>query len=374
MSPKDFKGAMNRQRSTQPPGGTSGVVGDRPNPYREELEQVAERFPSQEIELERLHDNPFQHLARPVIDEEALEELSASIKENGFYGTLLARPQRGTSGEYELAYGHRRREAARRAGLTSVPVKLLELDDVKMARIMASENFSREDLTPLGEANIVGYLYTSQNMSAEEVAAAVGKKRGWVQNRLALYQAPQDVKQMVEQKPEAFSHARLLIHVSDPVERTALIAQTLQNDLTFEQLRTYLEKPRTAAAPTTSSSNSNKERAYASLATSIEKSDRLNLEPNPPKATETTQNCITDANSEKSNNLLQETHQLESHTRSEELITPERLYRAEALKRLDRASVRFEKLTAAGKLAQDERDYLREIANRLNNILEQTDK
>lgn len=346
MPSKDFRGPLNKQRSATSLGtgqGRLGVVGDAPSPIREELEKATEQFPIREISIELLHDNPFQHLARPVLDEEALEELASSIRQNGFYGALLARKKRGATEQYEIAYGHRRREAGRKAGLKTVPVKVIEITDTQMARIMASENFAREDLTPLGEANVVGYLSTAQNMSTEEIAQVIGKKRGWVQPRLMLYQASQDIKQLVEQKPDAMSHVRLLVQIPNEIQRAHLIHDILENGLTFEQLRTQLDLLKEA-------------------------SSKLPIRP-------IDQNFTSSSNavdSEKHHNVLRETTPKIEIKATDSLLSRDRLQRSEALKRLDRAASKFEDLIGRNeyKLAADEKDYLAEIIGRLNSILD----
>lgn len=210
---------------------------------RQEMEAATATLPIQEVELELLLDNPFQYLARRNMDETTLQELVDSIKNNGFYGALLARRKTGQAGKLEVAYGHRRKEAARQAGLKTMPVKIVELTDAEMARIMASENFSRLDLDPIGEANVVGYLADQQNLSAREIAEIVGKKRGWVESRLALYNAPDILKRMVEEKPTTFSHIPLLLRVKKEEERLKkLVEQVMQEDLTLEEMRRLLEK------------------------------------------------------------------------------------------------------------------------------------
>ncbi len=343
MPPKDFKSAMNKQRNSSAAMGTGqgrlGVVGDIPNPIREELERTSEQLPIKEIAIDSLRDNPFQHLARPVIDEASLQELADSINNNGFYGALLARRKRNTTDQYELAYGHRRREAARRAGLKELPVKVLELSDMQMARIMASENFSREDLTPLGEANVIGYLKTSQNLSTEQVAEIIGKKRGWVQPRLMLYEAPQDIKDLVEQKPEALSHVRLLGQINDPAQRTPLIREILQNNLTFEQLRSHLDTLKQAAA------------------------DQLEIDKN----ITTYSNAAT---GDKNHNVSRENSS--EYPGEEVTFSRTSLQRSDALKKLDKAAAKFEKLISENeyKIAQDEKDHLTEIVERLSALLE----
>ncbi|OJV96052.1 MAG: hypothetical protein BGO39_03510 [Chloroflexi bacterium 54-19] len=208
---------------------------------REQLEKEASSTPIREVALTQLTDNPFQKLARPSYDENAMAELVSSIRQNGFYGALLARRKRGLQEQYELAFGHRRKEAARQAGITSLPVKIIDLSDTQMARIMASENFAREDLTPLGEANVIGHLNIEQNLSAAEISKIVGKGEGWIKLRLALYNAPADIKEMVRQKPETLGHIRLLSQAKDPSQRASFINEVLAGSLTREQLQARLK-------------------------------------------------------------------------------------------------------------------------------------
>ena len=210
---------------------------------RQDMEVAAARLPVQEIEIESLVDNPYQYLARRSYDDESMQELVDSIKHNGFYGALLARRKSGAVTKFEVAYGHRRKEAARRAGLKTIPVKVVELNDVEMARIMASENFSRLDLSPAGEAEVLGFLGDNQNLSAKEISEFVGKKRGWVEKRLALYHAPQSLKKMVEQRPETFSHVPLLMRLKDaPATLESLITRTIAEELTYQQLKNTIEE------------------------------------------------------------------------------------------------------------------------------------
>jgi ParB/RepB/Spo0J family partition protein len=245
MPPKDFKSGLKNMTGPEvvlsddkaKPATGKPVARPFGESFREQLDREYEQKPVKEIPLSMLQDNPFQHLARTNLDPEKLEELATSIRENGFYGALLARRKRGVLEEYELAYGHRRREAARKAGLTSVPVKIVDLNDTQMARVMASENFSRENLAPMGEANVVGFLRDNFNMSSMDLARSVGKGEGWVNLRLGLYEAPEDVKRMVEQKPDTISFVPFLKQVKEPSQRAELVREVLINNLTREALK-----------------------------------------------------------------------------------------------------------------------------------------
>lgn len=222
------------------------VTGDFSAATREELEQQAEALTALELDVTRLLDNPYQHLARTRLDEEKITELTNSILNNGFFGALLARPKPGLlpgdEKQYELAYGHRRREAARRLGLKTLPVKVIDLSNEQMARVMASENFSREDLTPVGEANVIGLLYTQQNMSIKQIAEVTGKGRGWVEHRIALYEAPAELREMVEERPDTLTYVRVLTQVTNPAQRTKLIQQILNNTLTRDKVQKRVQE------------------------------------------------------------------------------------------------------------------------------------
>jgi ParB family transcriptional regulator, chromosome partitioning protein len=337
---KDFGSAI-RQQQVRPPAGTGvgklGVVGETANPIREEFERAAEEVPVQYIEIVHLLDNPFQKLARPVVDEEALEELANSIRQNEFYGALLARRKRGSRTDYELAFGHRRREASRRVGLTKLPVKILDLSDTQMARIMASENFSRENLSPIGEANVIGHLSTMQNMSIDDIAEVVGKKKGWIQPRLNLYNAPKDVKDLVEAKPEAFSHSRLLTQIKDAEQRGRLIYEIMVNNLTFQQLEAFANDLKNG---------------------------------NNPFDKNFTNDSI-DADSEKANNLQEVRKKLAAENAVAYKLE---VMRDDALRKLDKAAIRFERLAAETnyELTKQEKRRLREVLERLTPFLEAT--
>jgi ParB/RepB/Spo0J family partition protein len=234
---KDFKSAMSSQVANFSGGfnGRSGPLGGNTLAETTVLELVKDQAAEiQQIKIGLLVDNPFQHLARPRLNDQAIEELADSIRENGFQGVLVARRHGGV---YELAYGHRRRAAAARAGLTTLPVQVVELTNEQMARIMAAENFAREDLSPLGEANVVGLLGTEQNLSAEKIGKIIGKSRAWVELRQRLYEAPEQVKQLVEQKPDSLTMVRSLTAIKDPGVLSQIIIEILEYGLTRDQLQ-----------------------------------------------------------------------------------------------------------------------------------------
>ena len=128
---------------------------DRSRPATERNADIGVYFTAQNVvstyvPLAALRPNPYQ--PRKDFREDELEELARSMREIGFFGTLLARPVPDGSNTYEIAYGERRLRAAALAGLAELPVYLRDLSDQEMLEIALAENVLRADLNPLEEA------------------------------------------------------------------------------------------------------------------------------------------------------------------------------------------------------------------------------
>lgn len=190
------------------------------------------------IKSDRLHDNPYQ--PRADMRDDALAELSAVIKSQGFQGVLVARPHPTEHGSYQLTAGHRRREAAKMAGLHALPVVVKELSDEEMVTLAITENIQREDLTPLEEGRI--YLLMSDEMgyTHEQIAREVGRKRGYIENRIRVARAPRDVQELVLKKPDSLRAVATLIKVKDEEDRAEIISEMLAGTVTVEDLPGYI--------------------------------------------------------------------------------------------------------------------------------------
>ena len=168
-----------------------------------------------EIPVDRLRPNPRQ--PRNHFDDEALEELAASIRRHGVLQPLLVsedRPDR-----YLLITGERRWRAARLAGLKTVPAVIRErLEDVQLLELALVENLQRRDLTPLEEARAFEYLRTSLGLSQQEIADRVGMNRSTVANSLRLLKLPIEVQEMVERGELSAGHGRTLLAFADDAE------------------------------------------------------------------------------------------------------------------------------------------------------------
>ncbi len=192
------------------------------------------------LPVDRLLDNPYQ--PRTHMQEESLNELARVIGGQGFQGVLVARPHPERKGYYQLAAGHRRREASRRAGLSALPVIVRELTDEELVTLAITENIQRDDLTPLEEGRIYLLMNTEMGYKLEQIAREVGKTLGYIYNRVRVAKAPPDVQALVQEKPDSLRAVANLIKVKGEADRAAIIKQLLAGDLTTDDLPVYIER------------------------------------------------------------------------------------------------------------------------------------
>ena len=159
---------------------------------------------------------------RKHFDEAALADLAASIQEHGIIQPLTVRKL--ASGYYQIIAGERRWRAARLAGLSEVPVIVIEADDRKAAELAMIENLQREDLNPMEEAAGFQSLIETYHMTQEEAATRVGKSRSAVTNALRLLSLTPSVRKLVEEGKLSAGHARALLPLSPAVQESAAAA------------------------------------------------------------------------------------------------------------------------------------------------------
>lgn len=154
---------------------------------------------------------PRQDQPRSQFDEAALQELSDSIAQYGVIQPITVR--RLDSGYYQIIAGERRWRAARMAGLTEVPVRVIEADDRRTAELALVENLQREDLNPLEEAMGYRSLIDEFGLTQDEAARSVGKSRSAVSNSLRLLSLTPKVLEMVQNGRISAGHARALLPI-----------------------------------------------------------------------------------------------------------------------------------------------------------------
>ena len=183
------------------------------------------------IDVDLLQPNP--HQPRKEFDEEALQNLAASIKENGVIQPILA--ESTPDGTFWIIAGERRTRAARLAGLKQVPVRIQKFSETKKLEVALVENIQREDLNPLEEAKAYHKLMELGNLSQEETARRVGKNRSTVANALRLLKLPDDMQKALGTEAFSAGHARAVLSVADPSLRRTLFTRITDEKLSVRE-------------------------------------------------------------------------------------------------------------------------------------------
>ena len=200
---------------------------------------LAARTPTavRDIPLEKIVPNPAQ--PRMTWHEDTLAELGASIREHGVLQPILVRP---AGEEYEIIAGERRWRASKLAGKETIPAIVERFDDATALEIALIENLQREDLSPLDEAVIYKKMTGELGYSIRNLATKLGKDKGYVESRLRLASAPDDVREMVGQRYDTLSAAYELMKVDNKRRRQALAKQIIAGKLTLLRLHDRVER------------------------------------------------------------------------------------------------------------------------------------
>ncbi len=207
--------------------------------------QAVQEKQIQTLPLSRIE--PRQDQPRDQFDEDRLQDLAASIARHGLIQPVIVRHL--PNGDYQIIAGERRWRAARIAGLSEIPVRVLEADDRSVAELALVENLQREDLNPMEEARGYQKLISDYSLTQEEAAAGVGKSRSAVTNALRLLNLSAPVADLVERGALSAGHARALLAVEDPVLQLSAAKQVLEKSLSVrkaEQLAAKLAKQSSA--------------------------------------------------------------------------------------------------------------------------------
>jgi len=204
---------------------------------REDFEAHQEVHPTKEVPIEQLHPNANQPRRR--FSEEALEELSESIRTNGLLQPILVRLHGERQGDYEIVAGERRWRAAQRAQLHHVPVVIREIDDAQALELALVENLQREDLSPLEEADAYHRLMETFAHTQESLAKNVGKSRSHIANTLRLRSLPNSVKALLEEGKLSAGHGRALLGAEDP---DALAREAVKKQLSVRQVERLIQR------------------------------------------------------------------------------------------------------------------------------------
>ena len=189
------------------------------------------------VPIDKITPNPEQ--PRLAFDQETLDELAASIREHGVLQPILVRPIGPNT--YQLIAGERRWRATKIAGLETIPALIEEIDDDTALEISIIENLQREDISPLDEAAMYDRMVREHGYSIRKLADKLGKDKGYLENRLRLADAPEEIRELVSLRKDTLSHAYELLKVQDPKRRRRLADQVARGELTLIKLRDKIE-------------------------------------------------------------------------------------------------------------------------------------
>ena len=183
---------------------------------------------SEQLTLPISKVEPRSEQPREYFDQEALEALADSIRQYGLIQPITVRKL--DSGYYQIIAGERRWRASRLAGLTEVPVRVIEADDRRTAELALVENLQREDLNPIEEAKGYKLLIEEYGLTQEDAARSVGRSRPAVTNAMRLLMLTPPVMEMVEKGKLSAGHARAILSVSEPSKQLAAANEIIKKN------------------------------------------------------------------------------------------------------------------------------------------------
>lgn len=207
---------------------------NEPIAYDKMEEKIITETPKEEIttvKLDDLRSNPYQ--PRQVFDEEALQELSDSIKEHGVFQPIIIK--KSIKG-YEIIAGERRVKASKMAGLEEIPAIIRDFTDEEMMEIALLENLQRENLSAIEEANAYKKLLDQLELTQETLAKRLGKSRSHITNMIGLLTLPKDIQDKIAAKKITMGHARVLSKLDSEEQQRTLANKIIKEDLSVRQL------------------------------------------------------------------------------------------------------------------------------------------
>lgn len=242
--------ALNRKRPTGLGRGLSALMGDmvREEPLVRNAEDGVSQNGLRSLILSEIRPDPGQ--PRRYFDNDALDELAASIARRGVIQPVIVRPF--AKGGYQLVAGERRWRAAQRARLHEIPAIVRDLSDEDALALALIENIQREDLNPVEEAQAYQRLVDDSGYGTKQVAKLVDKSRSHVANLMRLLALPSEVLEMVADKRLSMGHARALINAENA---ESLANQVVDRQLSVREIEQLIRRQRSDRDPAKASKN-----------------------------------------------------------------------------------------------------------------------
>lgn len=195
--------------------GLSALIGEiEGTGFEQATEDAVTVAPTSEYEIAQIRPNPSQ--PRRTFGEEELEELAQSIRLRGVLQPILLRPDPEKPEQYQIVAGERRWRAAKRAGLTTIPAIVRDVDELALLEVGIIENVQRTDLNPIEEAEAYGALMKRFGRTQESLAESVGKSRVHISNTIRLLNLPESAREHLRAGRISAGHARAALAAPDP--------------------------------------------------------------------------------------------------------------------------------------------------------------
>ena len=192
---------------------------------------------TRELLIDEISPNRFQ--PRKYFDDDKLEELVTSIRENGILQPVVV--QKSETG-YELVAGERRWRASKKAGLKKIPAMIREVSDTKALELAIIENIHREDLNPIEEAEAYKRLAEDFSLTQEMIAEKVGKSRAAIANILRLLNLSRNIQENLISGKLSMGHARALLGLDNTGQMQAMCQEILKQGLTVRQTESKVNR------------------------------------------------------------------------------------------------------------------------------------
>ena len=225
--------------------GLSALMSDVHQPATENTD--ARATPDLVVPIEQVHPNPDQ--PRRTFDEQALQDLAASIAEKGVIQPLIVRPLPGQTDAYQIVAGERRWRASQIAQKHEIPVLVRDFNDTEVLEIAIIENIQRADLNPVDEATGYRQLMDRFGHTQDQLATALGKSRSHIANQMRLLNLPPEVLTWLGEGKLTSGHARTLIGHE---RATDLARQIISKGLSVRAAEQLVKTPKTSGGGTRS--------------------------------------------------------------------------------------------------------------------------
>jgi ParB family chromosome partitioning protein len=198
---------------------------------------IEEKEASLYCSISEIQLNPYQ--PRTLFNQEKIEDLASSIKEKGVIQPLLVKK---VGNDYQLIAGERRLRAAKRAGVTKVPVIVKNVSDAEQLEYALIENLQRENLNPIEEAEAYKRLMNKFDYTQQKLSQALSKNRATVANLLRLLKLPAEVKKSLAQEEITMGHARSLLSLNEPQKQREAYRIVVRKGLSVRETEKLVKK------------------------------------------------------------------------------------------------------------------------------------